>query len=62
MQRELGALDAPQAPMHQICIYQLNGILLKEFTPGEVKFALHSIGDLKAPGPDGMPLVFYKSN
>jgi hypothetical protein len=25
-----------------------------------VKLALDSIGDLKAPDPDGMPAVFYK--
>ena len=34
--------------------------LLKEFTADEVRVALDNIGDLKAPGPDGMPAVFYK--
>jgi hypothetical protein len=38
----------------------MNLALLKEFTEREVKEALDSIGDLKAPGPDGMPSVFYK--
>jgi hypothetical protein len=39
----------------------MNTILMKEFTEEEVKKALDSIGELKAPGPDGMPLVFYKN-
>lgn len=38
----------------------MNEYLMKEFTEEEVKIALDSIGDLKAPGPDGMPSVFYK--
>jgi hypothetical protein len=38
----------------------MNEALLKEFTREEVKKALDAIGDLKAPGPDGMPAIFYK--
>jgi hypothetical protein len=38
----------------------MNEHLLKEFTCEEIKQALDSIGDLKAPGLDGMP-VFYKN-
>jgi hypothetical protein len=38
----------------------MNKSLLKEFTQEEVKGALDSIGDLKAPGNDGMPSIFYK--
>lgn len=38
----------------------MNDSLMKEFTLAEVRVALESIGDLKAPGPDGMPSVFYK--
>jgi hypothetical protein len=38
----------------------MNDMLIREFTGAEVKEALESIGDLKAPGPDGMPAVFYK--
>ena len=30
------------------------------FTEDEVFEALQNIGDLKAPGPDGMPAIFYK--
>lgn len=39
---------------------QMNEALAAVFTKDEVKEALDSIGDLKAPGADGMPAVFYK--
>jgi hypothetical protein len=39
---------------------EMNEKLTRPFTGQEVKEALDSIGDLKAPGPDGMPAVFYK--
>ena len=39
----------------------MNDNLLKEFTANEVRRALDNIGDLKAPGPDGMPAIFYKN-
>ncbi|XP_071674413.1 uncharacterized protein [Lolium perenne] len=38
----------------------MNGMLCKEFTSEEVVEALESIGDLKAPGIDGMHSLFYK--
>ena len=38
----------------------MNEALLQNYTPEEVKLALNSIGDLKAPGLDGMPAAFYK--
>jgi hypothetical protein len=38
----------------------MNTSLTREFMEEEVKGALDSIGDLKAPGPDGMPAIFYK--
>lgn len=38
----------------------MNDMLTKHFTGEEVKCALDAIGDLKAPGPDGMSAVFYK--
>jgi hypothetical protein len=40
---------------------EMNSKLMAEFTEEEVKNALESIGDLKAPGPDGLPSVFYKN-
>ena len=39
---------------------QMNEELTAEFTAEEVKAALDNIGDLKAPGMDGLPAVFYK--
>lgn len=38
----------------------MNEKLMKPFTREEVHQALKSIGNLKAPGPDGMPALFYK--
>lgn len=38
----------------------MNELLCKEFTEAEVLATRDSIGDLKAPGPDGMPALFYK--
>lgn len=42
---------------------EMNQQLLGDFSSEEVKGALESIGDLKAPGPDGngIPSVFYKN-
>jgi hypothetical protein len=39
---------------------EMNEILTRAYTGEEIREALESIGDLKAPGPDGMPAVFYK--
>ena len=39
---------------------EMNRGLTAPFTPDEVRKALFSIGDLKAPGPDGLHAVFYK--
>lgn len=37
------------------CVTQnMNDALLAPFTPEDVKKALFDIGDLKAPGPDGL--------
>lgn len=39
---------------------EMNEFLTKEFTAEEVKSALDSIDDLKAPRIDGMPAIFFK--
>lgn len=39
---------------------QMNNLLCKEYTASEVKKALDYMGDLKAPGADGMPLFFLR--
>ena len=38
----------------------MNVELMKPYTREEVKRAMYNIGDLKAPGPDGLHAVFYK--
>jgi hypothetical protein len=40
----------------------MNERLTAPFTPEEVKKAAFSIGDFKAPSPDGLHAVFYKKN
>ena len=39
---------------------EMNEQLMKPFSGHEITHALNSIRDLKAPGPDGMPTIFYK--
>ena len=38
----------------------MNQLLMAPFSREEVKKALFSIGDLKAPGPDGLHTIFFK--
>jgi hypothetical protein len=38
----------------------MNDNLTREFSAEEVKNTLDTIRDMKAPGPDGMPSLFYK--
>lgn len=38
----------------------MNASLNSAYDEEEVKQALEGIGDLKAPGPDGMPAIFFK--
>ena len=38
----------------------MNDDLTRDYTEEEIKAALDSMGDLKAPGPGGMPALFYK--
>ena len=39
---------------------EMNATLSKEFDEKEVEEALHQMAPLKAPGPDGMPPLFYQ--
>lgn len=39
---------------------EMNEMLMRPFTEEEIKQGLNSISDLKAPGPNGMPFLFYK--
>jgi exonuclease III len=39
---------------------EMQAHLSKEFCLDDINEALNSIGDLKAPGPDSMPAIFYK--
>ena len=47
--------------VHPSVTSMMNEHLTKEFTHEEIKAALDSIGDLKAPGPDGTPAAFFKN-
>jgi len=40
----------------------MNDYLLSPFTGEDVWAALESIGDLKAPGADGMPSIFIRNS
>jgi hypothetical protein len=46
--------------VHTLVTEEMNRGLLAPFTVEEVKKALFQIGDLKAPGPDGLHSIFYK--
>ena len=39
---------------------EMNAKLLAPFVEKDVKQTVFSIGDLKAPGPDGLHVLFYK--
>ena len=53
---ELGVLKCVQ----ECVTSEMNEALLAPFSGEEVRAALETIGDLKAPGADGMPAIFYK--
>ena len=46
--------------VHQRVTTDMNNYLMEEYGDEEIKQALDSIGDLKAPGVDGVPALFYK--
>ena len=48
------------ASVPSVVTAEMNDFLKMTFSTDDIKEALNSMGDLKAPGPDGMPAVFYK--
>ena len=50
------ALDSIQTTVTE----DMNRQLLAEFSKGGVKMALNQMAPLKAPGPDGIPPLFYQ--
>ena len=40
--------------------YQMNTFLMAPYMAEDVKKAVFSIGDLKAPGPNGLHAIFFK--
>jgi hypothetical protein len=52
--------EAVFVDVQRLVTEDMNRGLLAPFSTEEVKKALFSIGDLKAPGPDGLHAVFYK--
>jgi hypothetical protein len=47
--------------VHRRITDDMNRDLTAPFSPEEIRKALFQIGDLKAPGPDGMHAIFYKN-
>ena len=43
-----------------VIIEEMNSFLSREFEESEVATALQQMAPLKAPGPDGMPPLFYQ--
>jgi hypothetical protein len=52
--------DEVLVDINQKVTSEMNQFLLAPFSREEVKKALFSIGDLKAPGPDGLHAIFFK--
>ncbi|KAL0014227.1 hypothetical protein SO802_001296 [Lithocarpus litseifolius] len=54
-----GIKDVLEVVSHVIT-EEMNADLTREFTKADVDFALKQMAPLKAPGPDGMPPIFYQ--
>jgi hypothetical protein len=53
-------IDEVVAQVSQVVTKDMTKALIREFTASEVELALKQMAPTKAPGPDGMPPVFYK--
>ena len=52
--------DSATNSIQTVITEEMNSTLSSEFTSTEVKQAMSQMAPLKAPGPDGMPLLFYQ--
>ena len=57
---DIGHIDDVLAATPQVVTPEMNLDLLAEFTKSEVDVALKQMAPLKAPGPDGLPPIFYQ--
>lgn len=55
-----GGVEVVTSYVQQRVTSELNQFLMAPYSGDEVWKALGSIGDLKAPGADGIPAIFYK--
>ena len=57
-----GQVDASRVLEYvpNVIIDEMNALLSRKFEVHEVEMALHQMAPLKAPGPDGMPPLFYQ--
>jgi hypothetical protein len=52
--------DGLLSTVKPVVMVQMNTLLVAPYTKEEVKKALFQIGDMKAPGPDGLQAIFFK--
>jgi hypothetical protein len=56
----LGDLEEVLNGVTRVVSNEMNDQLIREFTASEVEQALFQMSPLKAPGPDGLSLIFYQ--